>query len=263
MPLPGSCCRREPRTSGAWLDPPVNSLSFGGIRVDDVTLDEAVALAEGFVRDGEPRQIATINPEFVMAAQRDDAFRETLANAALCVPDGVGLMWGSRLLRKPLRGRATGVDLVWQLSELASRQGWSVFLLGGRQGAGAATAQRLQARYPSLRAAGVYEGHPNDPEAEGRVKAARPDILFVAYGAPAQDVWIHRRQAALGVPLAMGVGGSFDYIAGRAKRAPGWLRQLGLEWLYRLAHEPWRWRRMTALPRFAILVMKQRRQERR
>lgn len=236
----------------------MNSLSFLGVRVDDVTVDETLAIIARYVEAGRPRQVATINPEFVMAARRQLDFKAVLNAADLCVPDGVGLMWGSRLLRHPLRGRVPGVDLVWRVAELAAERGWSIFLLGGFEGVGQRTASRLHERHPSLRVAGLYEGHPGDPETVERVRHAHPEVLLVAYGAPAQDLWIARHKKDLGVPVAIGVGGSFDFIAGRAKRAPAWLRRIGLEWLHRLVHEPWRWRRMLALPKFAILVLRQR-----
>lgn len=236
----------------------MTSLSILGVRVDDVTPDEALAAISGFVMSRRPHQVATVNPEFVMAARRHPDFKAVLAAADLCVPDGVGLLWGSWLLRQPLRTRVTGVDLVWRVAELAAERGWSVFLLGGRGGAGQQAAERLKARCPGLRIAGTYEGDRDALEAAEHVARARPDILLVAYGAPAQELWIARHKAQLVVPVAIGVGGSFDFIAGRARRAPSWLRRLGLEWLHRLAHEPWRWRRMLALPEFAILVLRQR-----
>ena len=236
----------------------MNNVHFLGVRVDDVTLDETIAAIADFVQTREPHQIATVNPEFVMAAQRQPDFKVVLNAADLCVPDGVGLMWGSRLLRRPLRGRVTGVDLVWRLAGLSAERGWSVFLLGGFEGVGRRTAARLCAVHPSLRVAGAYEGHPHDPEAVDRVRAAHPDVLLVAYGAPVQDLWIARYGPELEVPVAIGVGGSFDFIAGRTRRAPAWLRRMGLEWLHRLVRQPWRWRRMLALPEFAILVLRQR-----
>jgi N-acetylglucosaminyldiphosphoundecaprenol N-acetyl-beta-D-mannosaminyltransferase len=236
----------------------LNSLLFLGVRVDDVTIDDAVAAIARFVEQRRPRQIATINPEFVMAAHRHPDFKAVLNGADLRVPDGVGLMWGSWLLRHPLRGRVPGVDLVWRLAGLAAERRWSIFLLGGFDDVGQRTASRLCERYPALCIAGMYEGHPADPEAVSRVCMAKPELLLVAYGAPGQDLWIARHKDELGVPVSIGVGGSFDFIAGRSKRAPAWLRRLGLEWLHRLVHEPWRWRRMLALPKFAILVLRQR-----
>jgi N-acetylglucosaminyldiphosphoundecaprenol N-acetyl-beta-D-mannosaminyltransferase len=236
----------------------MSTVQFLGVRVDDVTPEEAAAAIARFIDERRPRQVATINPEFVMAAQAHPDFKRALNAADLRVPDGVGLMWGSWLLRRPLRGRVPGVDLVWRLAGLAADHGWSMFLLGGRDGVGQRTVERFRAQHPALRVAGVYEGSPVDPLAVERVREARPDVLLVAFGAPAQDLWIARHREELAVPVSMGVGGTFDFIAGRARRAPRWLRRLGLEWLHRLVHEPWRWRRMLALPKFAILVLRQR-----
>jgi N-acetylglucosaminyldiphosphoundecaprenol N-acetyl-beta-D-mannosaminyltransferase len=236
----------------------VRSVEFLGVRVDDVTLDEALHIAIRFIEERRPRQIATVNPEFVMAARRLPEFKAVLNDADLCLPDGVGLTWGSWLLRQPLRGRVPGVDFVWQLAGVCAQRAWSLFLLGGFGGVARETGERLRQRFPGLRIAGWYEGNPGDPQSVERVRRASPDVLLVAYGAPAQDLWIHRHAAELEVPVSIGVGGSFDFIAGRARRAPAWLRRLGLEWLHRLAREPWRWRRQAVLPVFAILILRQR-----
>lgn len=246
--LHGSDCRIAPLASATLL----------GVRVDDITLAEAVAWAEHVIQQGEPRQVATVNVEFLMAARRDRAFRETLNRTALNVPDSVGVFWGARLLGWKLRERVPGVDLAWGLAELAARRGYGLFLLGAAEGVAARAAERLRQAYPALRVVGTHAGSPDPGEEEeivGRVQAARPHILLVAYGAPRQDLWIARNRARLGVPLAMGVGGTLDYIAGIVPRAPCWIRRLGLEWLYRLCRQPWRWRRMLALPRYAALIL--------
>jgi N-acetylglucosaminyldiphosphoundecaprenol N-acetyl-beta-D-mannosaminyltransferase len=144
------------------------------------------------------------------------------------------------------------------VAELAARKGYRLFLLGAAEGVADLCAQRLSNRYPDLQIVGTYSGSPAVEEEDGilaLVKQAKPDILFVAYGAPQQDKWIARNLARLGVPLAMGVGGALDFIAGAAVRAPRWMQRLGLEWLHRLYREPWRWRRMLALPRFVGLVI--------
>jgi N-acetylglucosaminyldiphosphoundecaprenol N-acetyl-beta-D-mannosaminyltransferase len=152
----------------------------------------------------------------------------------------------------------TGVDTVQRIAELAARKGYCLFLLGAAQGVANLCAQRLNNKYPNLQIVGAYSGSPAVEEEDGivaLVKQAKPDVLFVAYGAPQQDKWIARNLNRLGVPLAMGVGGAFDFIAGMAVRAPQWMQRLGLEWLHRLYCEPWRWRRMLALPRFVGLVI--------
>jgi N-acetylglucosaminyldiphosphoundecaprenol N-acetyl-beta-D-mannosaminyltransferase len=230
-----------------------------GLRVDDVTYDEALSLIEGFILDGTPHQLVTINPEFVVAAQSDEEFRSILNSADLALPDGVGLLLASRFLGHPLRERVTGVDTVERVAELASRKGYRLFLLGAEEGVAEKAALRLRERYPGLEIVGTYSGSPSPEEEEEivrMVKAAEPDVLFVAYGAPAQDKWIHRNLKRLGVPVCMGVGGAFDFIAGVTKRAPRWVQRLGLEWLHRLIHEPWRWRRQLALLKFLWMIIR-------
>ncbi len=239
----------------------LTALRILGVRIDDVTMAEAVALADAFVQSGVPHQIATVNVEFIMTARRNALFRQTLEQAALCVPDSVGVLWAARLLGHPLRGQVAGADLVWELAALAAARGYRLFLLGGAPGVAEQAAARLQGIHPSLQIAGTYAGSPapaEEKEIVARIRATQSHILLVAYGAPQQDLWIARNIGEVAVPVAMGVGGSLDYIAGAAVRAPLWLRRRGLEWLYRLCRQPWRWRRMLALPQFAALVVRSR-----
>lgn len=206
------------------------------------------------------RQVVTVNPEFLMAARRDPAFAAVLNNADLAVADGVGLIWAARRLGHPLPERVTGVDLVEGVAAVAARQGLRLYLLGAQEGVAAAAAAVLCARYPGLIVAGTYAGSPATAEDDAivaRVNQAQAGILFVAYGAPRQDLWIARNRARLSAGVAVGVGGAFDFISGRSRRAPRWMQRLGLEWLHRLYHEPWRWRRMLALPRFVWAVLRE------
>ena len=229
-----------------------------GVRVDDVTTDETLALIECFVAERAPHQICTVNSEFVMRAQQDEAFRNVVNNASLCLPDGIGLLWAARRLGYPLRERVAGSDLVGRIAARAAQRGWRLYLLGAASGVAGKAAEVLQARHPGLVVAGAFPGSPAPDEEDaivGRIQAARPDVLLVAFGAPAQDVWIARNQPRLRAPVAVGVGGSLDFIAGVAQRAPAWMQRLGLEWLHRLIHEPWRWRRQLALPHFVWQVL--------
>jgi N-acetylglucosaminyldiphosphoundecaprenol N-acetyl-beta-D-mannosaminyltransferase len=232
-----------------------------GIKIDDVTGEETLARIEQFVSDGRQHIVTTVNPEFIVAAQKDAAFARILNQADLNLPDGQGLLWAARLLGNSLRERVTGVDTVVKLAGLSAEKGYRIYLLGAAQGVAEATARILTTRFPTLRVAGTYAGSPapeEDDEIVQRILAADPQLLFVAYGAPKQEKWIARNLSRLQVPVAMGVGGAFDFISGEARRAPNWMQRLGLEWLHRLALQPWRWRRMTALPRFGLLVLRQR-----
>lgn len=242
---------------------PFASVDILGVRVDAVTYDDVLDAVQRWIEQGDPHQIVTVNPEFVMAALADDAFRRTLRAADLCVPDGVGLLWAAKRLGARLPERVTGSDLVPLVAQVAARRGWRLFLLGAAPGVAAQTARLLEQQNPGLRIAGVYAGSPASAEAQAivqRVQNASPDVLFVAYGAPAQDLWIARHGRELAAPVMMGVGGAFDHIAGVQRRAPAWVQRVHLEWLFRLVTQPWRWRRQRALPRFVWAVLRQRRQ---
>jgi len=233
-------------------------LTLLGTRVDLVTPAEALRLMRQFATDGDVHHIITLNPEFIMAARNDDAFRSVIEKADLVLPDGIGVIWASRLYGHPLRERVTGVDTVRALARFAAEHHLRPFLLGAAPGVAEEAARILQAENPGLEIAGTYVGSPRIDEEDAivsLVRAARPDFLFVAYGAPKQDLWIARNSERLHVPLSMGVGGTFDFIAGKAQRAPAWMQRAGIEWLHRLIQEPWRWRRMLALPRFALWVL--------
>ncbi len=232
-----------------------------GVAVDNILMDDAIAAVARFIAEGGPHHIVTVNPEFVMEARRNSAFRRVLAAADLATPDGVGLLLAARWCRAPLRGRVTGVALTERIAAEAARRGWSLFLLGAAPGVAERAAAALQRTNPALRIAGCYAGspHPADELAiRERILAARPDVLLVAYGHPAQDLWIARNQPILRVPVAMGVGGTFDELAGVVPRPPAVIERLGLKWLYRLIIQPWRWRRiMTAAPIFLWTVFRE------
>jgi N-acetylglucosaminyldiphosphoundecaprenol N-acetyl-beta-D-mannosaminyltransferase len=223
-------------------------------------MEDAVARIERIVQTGGPTElVATVNPEFVMRARVDRSFHRVLEQAALCLADGTGVVWAMRRQGCPQPERVAGSDLVPLLAELCSRRGWRPFLLGARPGVAKTAAERLEGDHPGLRVAGTHSGSPHpddDAEALRRIAAVRPDILLVAYGAPLQELWIARNRARLAVPVAIGVGGTLDYLAGRVRRAPGWVRKLHLEWLWRLALQPARLGRMAVLPAYALAVLR-------
>lgn len=237
--------------------PPI--VTILGVPVHSLTTAAALDYVQQFMAEPRLHQIATVNPEFVMAAQEDAAFAEVLCRADLCLSDGVGLIYASRRFGQPLPERIAGSSFVYELASLSATEGWSMYLLGAGSGVAEEAATLLTELNPRLLIAGTYAGSPEPVDNEdivARVNASGAKILLVAYGAPRQDLWIARNRDALKtVRLAMGVGGSLDFITGRAIRAPKWVQDLGLEWLHRLVNEPWRWRRMLALPRFAWRVM--------
>jgi N-acetylglucosaminyldiphosphoundecaprenol N-acetyl-beta-D-mannosaminyltransferase len=229
------------------------------VKVHALTNAQTLALIEAFIASGQPHQLVTVNPEFVIEAQHDEEFRQIINTAALALPDGIGLLKAARFLKTtPLPERVAGSDLVVKLAELSHQKGYRIYFLGAQPGVAEQAIQKLKERYPHLHVAGCFAGSPALAENEAivqRILPTRPDILLVAYGAPKQDKWIARNLERLQIPVCMGVGGSYDFIAGTARRAPRWLQQLELEWLHRLVMQPWRWRRIwNAVPRFSWLV---------
>jgi N-acetylglucosaminyldiphosphoundecaprenol N-acetyl-beta-D-mannosaminyltransferase len=243
-------------------DPTLSSITLLNVPVHQVTMRQTLAHIERFLAGPGLHQIATVNPEFVMAAQKDDEFLAVLQQAALCIPDGVGLLWAARILGQPLPERVAGSELVYHLAQLAAEKNHPLFLLGAAPGVAEEAAAVLQKRYPTLIIAGTYAGSPDTAEDEAiirQINDSAAELLFVAYGAPQQDKWIARsREKLTTVRVAVGVGGSLDFITGRSIRAPQWMQKLGLEWLHRLSREPWRWRRMLALPHFALRILQAR-----
>lgn len=229
-----------------------------GVRIHDVTEEEALAVLEQFIAEGEPRRVVTPNPEFVMLARRDPGFRELLNTSDLAIPDGIGLLLAARGFGTPLRAHVRGTDLVLRLAERSAAQGWRWFLLGAQPGVGEEAAARLQEQFPGLQIGGTYAGGPDpadDATARGAIATAGPvHVLLVAYGGGPQERWIERNQRAVGVPVQIGVGGMLDFFSGRIPRAPKWVRRLELDWAFRLVKEPKRWRRQLALPAFAAIA---------
>ena len=236
-----------------------------GVRVDRLSQREVLDGIEQMIARWRAsdhtlpcQQVVTVNPEFVMVAKHNKDFRTAINAAALVVADGTGVVWAARYLQRAVPERVTGTDLLPTLAQRCACSGYRLYLLGAAPGVAEAAAARLQELAPGLEIAGAYAGSPAASEEDGileRVQAAQADVLCVAYGAPAQDLWIRRNLARLPVAVAMGIGGAYDFLSGHQKRAPLFMRRMGLEWLYRLYREPWRWRRMLALPRFAVQVI--------
>jgi N-acetylglucosaminyldiphosphoundecaprenol N-acetyl-beta-D-mannosaminyltransferase len=228
-----------------------------GVRVDCLDTAQTLERIEGFVGSGSLHQIATVNPEFVMRARRDREFARVLEAADLCLADGTGVVWAARRQGCGIAGAVAGTDLVEPIAAMCARRGLKLFLLGAQPGVAADLAAHLGAAHPTL-AVTAHAGAPDasqDDESLKLISEHRTDVLLVAYGAPAQEMWIDRVRARLGVSVAMGVGGAFDYITGRVPRAPAWMRRAGLEWLHRLVYQPWRLRRMSVLPVYALKVL--------
>ncbi|HEY6324956.1 MAG TPA: WecB/TagA/CpsF family glycosyltransferase [Candidatus Cybelea sp.] len=228
-----------------------------GCRLDAIDADEATAAILALARQADAAQVVTLGTEMVVYAQRDARFRAIVNACALSLCDTVGLLAVARRRGAPLRDRVTGVELVERLCAGAASTGLPVYFVGGASGVAAEAAGILKARFPGLVIAGVRDGFFAESESAdvaAAIAASGARLLFAGMGSPRQEYWLaqHLRQTGCGVGI--GVGGSFDVIAGRVRRAPALVRRIGLEWLYRLIREPRRWRRQLALPRFVWLV---------
>lgn len=239
-----------------------------GIPIDNLQMGEALDRIEAFVDTGrvtgQVHQITTVNADFVVNALRDAELRFILQNADMATADGMPLVWGSRLLGVPMRGRLAGADLVPALAERAAQKGMSIYLLGAAPGIADSAAEILKDRYPGLKIVGVKSPpyasiQEMDPSIVDEINVSQPDILFVAFGNPKQEKWISMYRNRLRVPVAMGVGGSLDFITGNIQRAPIWMQQSGLEWFHRFLQEPRRlWRRYVVdIFIFSILFFRQ------
>jgi N-acetylglucosaminyldiphosphoundecaprenol N-acetyl-beta-D-mannosaminyltransferase len=236
----------------------VKSLEVLGCRLDAIDADNATRRIIELVREGAGAQVVTLGTEMVVYAQRDERFRSIVNRSALSLCDTIGLLAVARRRGAPLRERVTGVELVEHLAAAAAAQGVPVYLLGGGEDVAAAAARVLRLRFSGLRVAGTRSGYFRDDESGDVAKeiaSSGARLLFAGMGSPRQEYWLaeHLRETECGVGI--GVGGSFDVIAGRTARAPQLVRKFALEWLYRLAKEPHRWRRQLALPRFVWLIV--------
>ncbi len=241
--------------------------------------------------------VVTINPEIIMLSRKDQEYEKVLKSADLALADGIGVVWAAKLFGKSFKGRVPGSDLIEKVCEQVSKQPITVGFLGGKENVAKRTAECLQKKYPGLKVAFALEEWPGAEVARGPVSLyPRPtsslasqsagarrgspalttprdlaishkplaisrisaDILFVAFGPPKQEKWIYENLPKIDVRVAIGIGGAFDFISGRVRRAPLWVRNIGFEWLFRLIIQPWRWRRQLALPKFVILVLRER-----
>lgn len=261
------------------------------VKFDNVTNEEALGKALEFAKGNKQIYITTSNPEFLLEAENNHKFREILNNSALNIPDGIGILWASKYLeitknnksktlkilkwlgsilsvpfypsyiRTVLKERVTGTDLMENICRESTKHGYRIFLLGAKEGTAELTKEILEKRYEGLNIVGTFSGTPKIEDETvilEKINAVTPDILFVAYGAPNQELWISRNlQKMPSVHLAVGIGGAFNFIAGIKKRAPKWMQKLGIEWMYRLVQEPSRMKRIyNATIKFSTKVLR-------
>ena len=263
-----------------------------GVPLDSFTREQSLHFIKDKLSGKKPIFITTVNAEFLYRALHDSRVFEMLQKTSLNFADGIGVLWAAkflslklpkskfwrglvgffkligslsaiifypRYLRNPVPERISGSDFIWDLSKFAAKNNLKTFLLGGDPTVPEQAALKLQTDVYGLKVAGTYEGSPKEEDEIkilGLMKKNKPDVLFVAYGVPAEELWLERNLAKTGAKIGIGVGGTFDFLAGRRRRAPKFFRAIGLEWLWRLMLEPRRYRRQIALPQLVFLVFK-------
>lgn len=259
------------------------------IKFDKVKLDEATEIALNLAKSKEKHFIATPNPEMLLEARKNPKFLDVLNRSSLNIPDGIGILWAAKYLeitkndkskifktikwifsltsvilypkyiKSILKERVSGVDLMEKICKKSARQNLKIFLLGAKEGVAKKTKETLEKKYTDIQITDVYAGSPKESEEKtiiDKINESEAQILFTAFGAPSQELWIARNLKNLhNIKLAMGVGGSFDFIANVRKRAPQWIQKIGLEWLYRLLQEPSRLKRIfNAAVKFPVKI---------
>lgn len=224
-----------------------------GVSFDDLTMDEAVEIALGFMQERRACYACTPNPEIVMAAKGDASLRAALSGAELVLADGVGITKAAAMLGTPLKSRVPGIDFASNVISRLAERGGSVYLLGAKPLVAEAAAEKLTQTYPGIVIAGTNDGYfTDDAPVIEKINAASPDFLMVCLGSPKQELWMSANAGRLSCGLMAGLGGSLDVLAGNVQRAPETWRRLGLEWLYRVIKEPKRLGRVMKLPAFVL-----------
>ena len=226
---------------------------------DVVTIEDAIEKVRGFLQDEGQHIICTPNPEIVMQAQEDAVLMNILKAADLVIPDGIGVVWASRYSEAKLPERVAGYDLTQRIFQEIENTDYTVYFFGGAPGVSLAAAKKMQEKYPHLKIVGGHNGYFDEKEEKKilyDIKKLSPSILLVGLGAPKQEKWIYDNIRLTTAKVAIGIGGSFDVMSGKTKRAPKIFCKLGLEWFYRLLKQPSRFMRMLRLPQFALIVLK-------
>lgn len=230
---------------------PFPSLKILGGRVDAVTVPQILELAESQIAGGHFLQIITVNALMLLETEKDSELQKIFSEASVVVADSIGISWSASLKRFRLPERIPGIDLMIFLCQLAERKSWPIFLIGAKPGVAEQVKLNLEKQLPRLKICGAAHGYFDDTEEKAilaEVDRHKPRLIFVGLNIPFQEIWIYRRLRQFPGLCVMGVGGSFDVLSGRLKRAPRWIQKIGLEWFFRFIQEPWRWKRIVRIP---------------
>ncbi len=244
----------------------MDSIKIFGVKIYNTTLGDITKVLEENLKGDNLKTIYTPNTEIVMAAKDDEKLRDLINEGDLVIPDGIGLIYASRIKKKPLKERVTGFDTSIKLLEIANKNGYSLYLLGGKEGVSKAAAENIIKDYPNIKIAGFHNGYfkgshmglenqEEEKEIIDEINRLNPDIIFVGLGFPKQELWIHANKNKIKARVIIGNGGVMDILSGNSKRAPEVYQKLGLEWFYRLMKEPSRIKRQLVLPKFMLKVI--------
>lgn len=231
-----------------------------GVKIDNITLEESGEITKKLIEKSNKscKIIVAPNTEFIMKAQKDKEFFDILKQAELSTPDSVGITLGAKLQNKKLKERIPGQAYFREVFRVAEKEGWTIYLLGGKDDIPIKAKEKLEKDFPKAKIVGVHEGFFEKDSEEyviEEINKLQPNILFVAMGAPKQEKWIYNNRNKLKVDVAAGQGGTFDYEAGKIRRAPIVFQKLGIEWLWRLIRQPSRIIRMLVLPQYLIKIL--------
>ncbi|MDO5717308.1 MAG: WecB/TagA/CpsF family glycosyltransferase, partial [Tissierellia bacterium] len=239
----------------------MDKIRIFGVEIFNINFQEASHLIGEFLKVNKPHCIFTPNTEIVMAARKSQELKELINSGDLVIPDGIGLIYGSRIRKRPLKERVTGYDLSMDMIEKAVKNNYSLYFLGGRPTVAEKAADNLRKKFPEINIVGTHHGyfkgvhsdeidHEEEKEIIEEINRLKPDIIFVGLGFPKQEKWINYHYKELNTRIIIGNGGVLDVLAGEAKRAPDIFIKLNLEWFYRLLQNPSRLKRQMAIPKF-------------
>ena len=231
-----------------------------GVDIDNITSDEAGSITKELIENSNKSCTLVVAPnvEFIMEAQKDEEFFNILKTASLATPDSIGVIIGGKLQKKPFKERIPGQTYLRKVFEVGEKEGWTFYLLGGEGDIPKRAKEHLESLYPKAKIVGYHEGFFTEDSEEKvieEINSLKPNVLFVAMGAPIQEKWIYKNKDKLKVDIAAGQGGTFDYEAGNIKRAPVWMQKCGIEWFWRLIREPKRITRMVVLPIYLLKIL--------
>lgn len=234
-----------------------------GVAFHQITLEDAITQGRAWLKKEAAgfHLVVTPNPEFILMAQKNFVFRQILRQADLVLPDGIGVVYASKILGRPLQGRVAGIDFASGILSVLSEEGGRVFLLGSKEGVAEMAEEKLTAEYPNLTVCGCHHGYfkeDQDEEVANLIAQSQADVIFVCLGAPRQEIFLAQWGETTGAKMGIGLGGALDVFAGTVERAPKAWQKCNLEWLYRLVKEPKRFGRMAKLPLVLVQAMKER-----